>query len=85
MSHSEPLVIKPIFVSVDQELLRRLHCVCEAAVENASDCLEAHDNSIGRATRKSKRLAELHEQDIQQAKQALAEVRSALGWPSNKQ
>ncbi len=81
MSHSEPLVIKPTFVSVDQELLRRLHVVCESALENASDCLAAHESSLGRTTRKNIRLAGFYEQDIQQAKQALAEVRSALGWP----
>lgn len=82
MSHSEPLVIKPTFVSVDQELLRRLHDVCEAAVENASDCLAAHESLLGRTTRKNSRLAEFYEQDIRQAKQALAEVRAALGWPA---
>ena len=81
MSHSEPLVIKPTFVSVDQELLRRLHVVCESALENASDCLAAHESSLGRTTRKNIRLAGFYEQDIRDAKQALAEVRSALGWP----
>ena len=82
MSHSEPLVIKPIFVSVDQELLRRLHVVCNFAVENATDCLVTHDSLHGRTTRKNQVLAELYEQDVRQAKQALAEVRSALGWPA---
>lgn len=81
MSHSEPLVIKPTFVFVDQELLRRLHVVCESALENASDCLAAHESSLGRTTRKNIRLAGFYEQDIRDAKQALAEVRSALGWP----
>lgn len=72
---------EPLMYSVDGEMLRRLVGVCESAVDNAVECLNDHDNRLGRTTTKNKKLAELYEQEIKAAEYAVSELRVALGWP----
>lgn len=72
---------EPLMYSVDGEMLRRLVGVCTSAVDNAVECLNDHDNRLGRTTKKNRKLAELYEQEIKAAESAVLELRVALGWP----
>ena len=83
LTSDHPIIMQtmqPTFVLVNEELLRKVHELCQTGLENAQECLSAHDASLGRTTRKNIELAEMYEKDIREAKSALAEVRAALGW-----
>lgn len=75
------MVIHPVFVSLDQEIIRRAIECCETAIENTAECLAIHDATNGRTTRKNKWIAQRHEQELVDAKRTRNELRAALGWP----
>ena len=70
--------LQSTLVSVDQELLRRAIAVAEAATENAAECLQIHDNTLGRTTRKNKAVGDLLERDVEEARRLMRELRSVL-------
>jgi len=78
-------VMPPTFVSVDQEVLRRCIIVAESAADNARECLNTHDNTVGRTTRKNRTLADLYEREIKAAGLMVMELRQLLGWPTKEQ
>ena len=72
---------QPTFVSVDKELLRRALSAADDAVEFMSEALVMHDAYRGRTTNRNKTAAVYLEVRIQDAKQVVSELRTALGWP----
>jgi hypothetical protein len=59
-------------------LLRRAIAVAEAATENAAECLQIHESTLGRTTRKNKAVGDLLERDMEQAQRLMRELRSVL-------
>jgi hypothetical protein len=79
----KPCGIQPTFVSVDQELIRRVITVVESAIENASECMMTHDHNLGRTTRKNKYVGDMYERDVEESRQLRRELRVVMGWPAD--
>ena len=71
--------LKPTFITVDQELLRRALVVAQDCNEFASELLIQHDANLGRTTKKNQMWAEELEKAIVRADATIGELRRALG------
>ena len=65
--------------SVDTELLRLAIAVAEAAIENATACMQIHDSTLGRTTRKNKHIGDLLDGDIELAQRLMRELKCHVG------
>lgn len=66
---------QPEIWSVKKDDIYAAIAATESGIEYAQECLATHDQSLGRTTRKNKRIAEQIENDLRQMTATLAALR----------